>query len=93
MRLVAPRGCLTEHDAAKTLVVLGYAQKEAHRSREQDTVPQEIVQSLRNLGTDVYNSAHFAPQLFLASLKSGAHPSKVLPSVNLGWYHVHFLTM
>jgi len=68
---------LPEHDAAKTVVVLGWAQKEAHRRKESDNVPQGMLQSLRNLATDIYNSGHFSPQLFLAALKSGPHPSKV----------------
>ena len=65
-----------EHDAAKFIVVLGWAQKDAHRRRETDSVPQGMQQSLRNLATDLYNAAHACPHLFLAALKSGSHPTK-----------------
>ncbi|CAE7361236.1 unnamed protein product [Symbiodinium sp. KB8] len=65
-----------EHDAAKFIVVLGWAQKDAHRRRETDSVLQGMQQSLRNLATDLYNAAHACPHLFLAALKSGSHPTK-----------------
>ena len=65
-----------EHDLAKVATVLGHADRKCHRRSETDAIPGALQQSLRNLATDLYNSGHGVPSLFLAAIKSGPHPAK-----------------
>ena len=65
-----------EHDVAKVATVLGHADRKCHRRSETDAIPGALQQSLRNLATDLYNSGHGVPSLFLAAIKSGPHPAK-----------------